>query len=150
MSCKDERANQNLSSKKNLLEQANWFLGSWQNKSNRGDFYENWSRINDSLYQAESFVLVKKDTVFYEQVRLMQKNDSLYMIVSVRNQNKEKPVSFYLTQNLKNKLTFENPKHDFPTKIIYKKVANDSMVASIEGLQNGKRVEEYFPMKKSK
>ncbi|POS01310.1 hypothetical protein Q361_11121 [Flavobacterium croceum DSM 17960] len=150
LSCKNETVSPNLIGKKSLVEKANWFLGSWENKSDMGDFYEKWQRVNDSLYQAESFILVKKDTVFYEQVRLKQKKDSLYMIVSVRNQNKEKPVVFYLTQNSENQLTFENPKHDFPTKIVYKKATTDSIVASIEGKQNGKKVQEYFPMKKSK
>ena len=90
--------------------------------------------------------MVKKDTVFYEQVRLEQKKDSLYMIVSVRNQNKEKPVVFYLTQNSENQLTFENPKHDFPTKIVYKKVTTDSIVASIEGEQNGKKIRVHYSL----
>ena len=31
----------------NSLEQANWFLGSWQNNTSDGDFTEIWKQKND-------------------------------------------------------------------------------------------------------
>lgn len=132
------------------LKKAEWFIGSWKNNTKDMNFVENWKIESDSSYSAESFVLVSKDTVFYESVNLIQKNDSLFYIVSVRNQNNEKPVSFYLTKSNNNQLVFENPKHDFPNKIVYNKINNDSMVATIEGIKNGKKQNEAFPMKRKK
>ena len=43
---------------------------------------------------------------------------------------------------------FENPGHDFPKKISYTKITNDSLVAEISGQQQGKPASEKFAMKK--
>lgn len=45
---------------------------------------------------------------------------------------------------------FENPKHDFPNKIIYKKITSDSIFAQIFGNENGVKKFENFPMKRVK
>lgn len=134
----------------NLLNKANWFLGSWGNITKEATFKEVWNKNNDSSFVGESFVFVEKDTVFYERMDLFQKNDSLILKISVKDQNKEKPVSFYLTKSNDKEVTFENPKHDFPTKIVYTKITNDSMVGAIYGKKNGKELSETFPMKKTK
>jgi Domain of unknown function (DUF6265) len=109
---------------------------------------EIWTKENDSTYKGKSFVTIAKDTVFYENVSLEQKNDSLFYIVSVRDQNKEEPVAFYLTKLSEKQLVFENPKHDFPNKIAYNKINNDSIVAEISGIQKGKENKESFLMKR--
>ncbi len=132
------------------LEQAKWLLGKWENVTQESDSREIWTQKNDSVLFAESFTTVGKDTVFYEKVELVARKDSLFYIVSVRDQNKEKPVSFYLTQSTDNQLVFENPKHDFPNKIKYTKIAKDSIFATIYGTQNGKETAVDFPMKRSK
>lgn len=134
----------------NQLKKANWFLGNWENISKEATFKEFWSKKTDSSYFAESIVIIEKDTVFYEKMDLFQKSDSLILKISVKDQNKEKPVSFYMTKSNENELTFENPKHDFPTKIVYTKITNDSLVAAIYGKKNGKEISETFPMKKTK
>jgi hypothetical protein len=130
------------------LQKANWFLGKWENLTPEAHFKENWIRKNDSTFTAQSIVIAKKDTVFYENIVLEQKKDSLLYIVSAKDQNKEKPVSFYLTSASDTKLVFENPKHDYPNKIVYAKITNDSMLATIFGSQNGKQQKEDFPMKR--
>ena len=134
----------------NRLKKANWFIGSWENSSKEATFKEIWKTKNDSSFVGESFVIVEKDTVFYEKIDLFESNDSLFYKVSVKDQNKEKPVSFYLTKSDDKELTFENPKHDFPAKIVYTKITNDSLVAVIYGKKDGKEMSENFPMKKTK
>ncbi len=130
------------------LEKANWFLGEWKNPTPNAHFTEIWTKENDSIYKAKSFVTIKKDTVFYENIILEQKNDSLFYTVSVKAQKKEQPVSFYLTTSSANQLIFENPKHDYPNKIIYTKITNNNILAEISGIQNGKKIKESFPMKR--
>lgn len=130
------------------MKQANWFLGSWQNKTSDGDFTEIWKQKNDSVYLGVSYVIVKTDTVFYELISLEQKNKKWNYIVSVKNQNNEQPVSFEMTSMTPSQLVFENSKHDFPSKIIYTKITQDSIVAKISGILKGKEQTEYFPMKR--
>jgi hypothetical protein len=146
VSCKKEIKSETKSYAQ--LEKANWFLGEWKNPTPNAHFTENWIKKNDSTFSAQSFVTIKKDTVFYENIVLEQKNDSLFYIVSVKDQNKGKPVSFYLSSSSSNRLVFENPKHDYPNKISYTKITNDSVFAEIFGTQNGKEMREAFPMKR--
>ncbi|MBK8367087.1 MAG: hypothetical protein IPL10_06630 [Bacteroidetes bacterium] len=148
-SSKQEEAT-TIASKVNLLDTAKWFIGTWQNQTSDGLFTEQWDQKNDSVYSAISTVIVNKDTVFYESISLEQKDDSLYYIVSVKDQNKELPVSFKLISVTDNQLVFENAKHDFPSKITYSKIKEDSVVAFISGLIDGKEKIEQFPMKKIK
>jgi hypothetical protein len=131
------------------MEQANWFLGSWQNKTSDGDFTEIWRQKNDSVYLGVSYVIVEKDTVFYELISLEQKNKKWNYCVSVKNQNNEQRVSFELTSMTSNQLVFENSKHDFPSKITYTKITQDSMVAKISGIIKSEEQTENFPMKRS-
>ncbi len=130
------------------LEKAKWFLGDWENKVNDARFTEIWKQRNDSTLAGESFVIENKDTLFYEQVDLVQRNDSLFYVVSVKDQNGEKPVSFHLTQSGKNEVVFENPKHDFPTKITYVRITEDRLIATISGTKDGKPSSEQFEFKR--
>lgn len=128
------------------IEKANWFIGDWENVSDEGSFREIWTKKNDSVYSGLSIVVIEQDTVFYENVSLEQKKDSVFYNVSVKGQNKEQAVSFYLTSSDNDKLVFENPNHDYPSKITYSKVSKDSIVAEIFGLKDGKKITESFPM----
>jgi hypothetical protein len=79
-------------------------------------------------------------------VRLEQRKNDLFYIVSVPNQNEEQPVAFKLTSSTIDYLVFENPEHDFPKKITYKLVTKDSLYAEISG--DGKS--QGFPFTKIK
>ncbi len=128
------------------LEKANWFSGRWENKTPDGVFSEEWKTENDSVMVGTSYFINGKDTLFAETIRLEQKENNLFMIVSVPNQNEEKPVAFKLTSSTSDNLVFENPEHDFPKKITYKLVTKDSLYAEISG--DGKS--QGFPFKKKK
>ncbi len=130
------------------LEQASWLLGNWENISEDGAATENWKKENDSTFKAESFIIAEEDTVFYEKVTLQLRKDTLDFVVSTRNQN-EAPVSFRLVNSNEKTLVFENPQHDFPTKITYNKIGADSIYAEISGTVNGSERKEGFPFKKS-
>ncbi len=131
------------------LEKAAWFIGEWGNKSKEGELTERWKKENDSVYFGESyFVVGEKDTVFAEHVKLEDKNGKLSFTVTVPGQNDELPVTFMMTSSTDNQIVFENPKHDYPSKIVYYKVGNDSLVAEIFGLKKGKAASEKFLMAK--
>lgn len=131
------------------LEQASWFLGEWANRSPEGELTERWKKVNDSVYHGESyFVIAGKDTVFAETVSLEEANGKLAYVVTVPNQNDAKPVRFEMTTANDSVIIFENPKHDFPNKITYNKIGNDSLVAEISGVKEGKPSAELFALKK--
>jgi len=130
------------------IEQANWFLGTWNSKTTNGNLTETWKQMNDSVYVGESYVIVKTDTLFYESIRLMKKNKKWNYVVAVKNQNNEQPVSFEMTRLTPTQLVFANPTHDFPSTISYTQITQDSMMAEISGLIKGKKQSQHFYMKR--
>ncbi|MDI9312633.1 MAG: DUF6265 family protein [Limnohabitans sp.] len=130
-----------------LIEKTSWFLGEWRNQSKKGDFYENWKKVSDSTFAGVSYIMKGNDTIFNENVLLEQRNDSLFYDVSVNGQDE---TYFYLTKSSKKEVTFENPKHDFPTKITYKLISQDSIIATISGKIKGKEKSVTYPMHKKK
>lgn len=132
------------------IERANWLIGNWINKTDRGTLVENWKKVNDSVYNGESYLILDKDTVFGESVVLKETNNKLTYTVIVGGQNNEEAVRFEMTSITDNKIIFENPDHDFPIKITYHNTSNDSLVAQISGERNGKPTLEEFVMVRGK
>lgn len=129
---------------------ANWLLGQWENKSDDGNLLETWKKVNDSLFVGEAYFIKEKDTLHSEKIQLKQKGEDLFYIATVKGQNNDKPVTFKYNDTLQKLLVFENPKHDFPQKIMYSQITKDSIVIQISGMQQGKPSSERFSMKKTK
>ena len=145
VSCKKSDANE-----KDKIKAANWLLGNWENKTADGTLTEYWKKVNDSTFQATSYYIKAKDTLHFESITLQQKGEELTYNAAVKGQNDDKAVAFKLTTETEKQLVFENPKHDYPQKIIYTLITPDSLVAKISGIQQGKPSSEQFSMKKIK
>jgi uncharacterized protein DUF6265 len=66
----------------------------------------------------------------YEQLRLHTAGDTLVYTALPSGQSL---ADFKSTSITATALVFENPTHDFPKKIIYRRVGEDSLVARVEG-----------------
>lgn len=133
-----------------LLAKNNWLIGSWKSLTEKGYSVETWTKINDTLFEGYSYSVKGTDSVPLETVHLAEKKGILYYIPTVNGQNDEKPVEFKLSAHTPNQLIFENPEHDFPTKIIYNQLSADSLLAQISGPVNGSMETRQFPMKRVK
>lgn len=142
-SCKESDANE-----KEKIKAANWILGNWENKSADGNLSENWKKVNDSTFEAQSYFIKEKDTLHFESIQLQQKSEELTYSTTVKGQNENKAVTFKLTTATEKQLVFENSKHDYPQKIVYTQINPDSLLAKISGIQQGKPSSEQFSMKK--
>ena len=131
-----------------LLEKMDWLIGNWESKLPEGVLTETWKKDNDSTYSGNSFFITEKDTVHFESIKLYQKADSIIYSTTVIGQNNDDPVEFNQTNTTENVFTFENLKHDYPQKIVYKKVNENNLVATISGIQQGKKNSESYPMQK--
>ncbi len=129
------------------IEKAKWLLGRWENDSRAGKMVEEWATFNDSTLIGFGLFIVGQDTVFSEDMQLVQRGDSLSFSAKAYGQNDDKPVKFDMTSSAENEMTFENPAHDFPKKIIYKHV-KDSLIAEVSGVEKGQPKTEWFRMKK--
>lgn len=129
---------------------ADWLIGKWENNSAIGNLSETWTKVNDSIYEGESFFIKGKDTLHFEKIQMKQKGEDLFYIATIKGQNKDKAVTFKHNDTIKKQLVFENPKHDFPQKISYSQITKDSIIIQISGIQQGKASSERYSMKKSK
>lgn len=136
--------------KKNGIHNAEWLIGMWVNQTQEGSIYETWAKTNDSEFSGKSYFLKDKDTIFLENIRLVQAQNGLFYIPTVKNQNDGLPVRFTGKTITEKQLVFQNPQHDFPQIISYTKVGSDTLVAEISGTQNGRGRKGIFPMKRVK
>ncbi len=118
--------------------------GSWIIKNEKADIHEIWERRNASLLTAVSFYLANGDTTNVETIELKIIDGSIHYIPVV--QHNAGAVYFKASVLNDSIAVFENPEHDFPTKIIYRKINGDSLHARIEGIKNGKLkgIDYYF------
>jgi hypothetical protein len=80
-------------------------------------------------------------TVEYEFLQIRQQADGVYYVAKPSGQPE---ASFKLVKAGSGEIVFENPAHDFPQRILYKRT-NDSLAARIEGTMGGKARGVDFP-----
>lgn len=134
----------------NDITKAKWLIGTWENKTPKGSIYETWSKISNNEFSGKSYIVKEKDTIVFENIRLVQEQGGLFYIPTVKNQNDGLPVRFALKTISETQLVFENPQHDFPQIISYTKIISDSLVAEISGTKNGQERKQAFSMKRVK
>jgi hypothetical protein len=134
----------------NDIKKAEWLIGTWENKTESGNIYESWTKMNEHEFSGRSYMLNEKDTVVFENIRLVQEQDELFYVPTVKNQNEGLPVRFASTTISATEIIFENSQHDFPQIISYSKMNADSLVAEISGIKNGQKQKQIFPMKRVK
>ena len=146
--CDQKPTIENESIKLKKIEQAHWLVGTWFSKSGERSNYERWNKYNDSTYLGRSYSIQHGDTVSAESITLVQHGEEINYIPMVRGQNNDMPVMFKLVSSDSNKLIFENPAHDFPQIITYRRVPPDSLIAEISGMINGEHQAQKFPMRR--
>jgi hypothetical protein len=114
----------------------NSWEGEWKSTDSTGSFIETWSRINDTLYIGRGLMIANKDTLFNEEIKLVFNRNTVQYLVKAAGQNDDEIVPFAMTQFSKDSWVFENPKHDFPKRITYFLKSTDSLIATVEGIQD--------------
>jgi len=127
-----------------------WLLGKWENNSDTGNLTETWDKLNDSIFNGAAYFIKGKDTLHFEKMQLLQKGEELVYISSIRGQNNDKAISLLHNIEIENPLVFENPKNDYPKKISYSLISNDSIVIQISGIQQGKSSSVNYSLNKIK
>lgn len=123
------------------LNQLAWMLGSREMVTSNELILETWEKENDTLFIGKSYNLTQYDTTLTETIQLIQKENIIYYIPLVFNQNEGEPVLFELISQNPEQLIFENLEHDFPNRICYFK-DDKNINAWIEG--GDKKIDFYF------
>jgi hypothetical protein len=122
------------SDKTQELSSLKWMLGNWESKNEEGTLYEAWTESDDSTYLGHAYAIsVDGDTTFSENAKVMLRKGQIVYSVTVNN---EETTDFTLV-DIEEQAVFENINHDYPQRIIYKKMSSDSLFARIEGTVDG-------------
>lgn len=114
-----------------------WLQGTWVANEPTTNFFETWSIEDDSTFKAFSYMLKGKDTLFSERITLAYRMGKTWYQPVQAGENNQQTVQFELVDSSQHQYVFENKLHDFPQRIIYKRVGADSLWAWIEGTEKG-------------
>jgi len=130
ISCKKDASNSYSE-----LEKARWFIGEWEDISREGRLSETWIVKNDSTFAAETYFITAEtnDTIFSEIVDLIQRGNDLFYSPTFTDNKSNNGIEFKMTSSTDDFLVFENPENDFPKKITYMRIHQDSIFAEISG-----------------
>jgi Domain of unknown function (DUF6265) len=118
-----------------LVDHLGWLAGCWEMGSGARVVEEQWTRPRGGVMLGAGRTMQGDSLVEYEQVRLLQRGGRLVYAAAPSGQP---PAEFESTAVTDTSVSFENPSHDFPQRISYRKVGADSLVARVEGMRGGK------------
>jgi Domain of unknown function (DUF6265) len=122
----------NASTQTPTLADIAWISGAWQTApSERRQIEEHWTQAAGAAMLGMSRTVVGDTTVEFEYLRIEQRADGIYYVAHPKARCPG--TDFKLTRASATEAVFENPQHDFPKRVIYRKGADDSLTASIDG-----------------
>jgi len=124
------------------IEDLGWLVGSWKRTNNKPGQtgIENWIIDPEIGLRGYGITMRGSDTLFVEKMRIVTgDNDALYFVADVIEN--PKPVYFRITSIQQSEFICENPEHDFPKRITYRRRTKDLEV-KISG--NDKSIDYKF------
>jgi uncharacterized protein YciI len=112
-----------------------FLVGTW--KMEHKEVYERWDKLNENSLKGFSYTWKDGQMYISEYLDISKVGNKIMYSATVLEQNSGKPVFFTLTKT-DSTYVFENPKHDFPKKMVYQK-RNDTeiLVQVTDGKQKG-------------
>jgi len=127
----------------NVVGRLGWIAGCWQQAGANGRLVEEqWMTPRGNTMMGMSRTVRGDSLVEYEQLRIGERAGKAVYFAMPSGQQ---PSEFTAASASDTIVVFENPQHDFPQRIIYKKRGADSLVARIEGTMNGRSRGVDFP-----
>jgi hypothetical protein len=125
-----------------------WLAGTWKITTGKGYVIEKWRVLNDSTLSGKSFFVKanSSDSLLQESLELVLRKGQWTYISTVQGQNSNQPVPFKIVFLRATEFICENPTHDYPQRIAYRRV-KDLLYASIEGKKNGRFNKSNFDFK---
>lgn len=112
----------------------NFMLGTWKHESK--DQFEAWEKVSELELSGEGYKIIDGKKQLWETLSIQKIDGQWVFQARVPDQNEGEVVSFILNPNSKATLSFENEAHDFPKKIQYRPISEDSIQVHVVG-KNG-------------
>jgi len=116
-----------------------WMVGSWETgPGGKRQIEEHWTQAAGATMIGMGRTVAGEKTVEFEYLRIEQRADGIYYVAHPKAQCPG--TDFKLTRASATEAVFENPQHDFPKRIIYRKGEDDSLTASVDGGEGTKAI----------
>jgi hypothetical protein len=127
------------------LDRLGWLAGCWVEEFENGLREEQWmAPLGESMLGVSRTVAAGK-TVEYEYLRIEDQDGVLVYIAAPSGQSIAPFRQIELTDST---VVFADPAHDFPQRIRYRRLADGSLLAQIEGERKGETQVIDFPMRR--
>lgn len=107
-----------------------WMAGSWRAEWPGGSSEELWTDPDGGLMLGLNRSVREGKKTGFEFLRIEERNGAVVYLASPGGAS---PTAFELTEAKRNRAVFENPKHDFPQRIVYWK-KDTNLCARVETL----------------
>jgi hypothetical protein len=124
------------------LEPTRWLLGSWIADGGKRIVTETWTEAGPTTFEGEGLTRdpTNGSVVDGEALRLVAMGDGVFYVAKVAHN--DYPVAFRLTTCETGRLVFENPGHDFPRRLEYRRVNDDRIEVQVsDGAARGFRLD---------
>ena len=123
------------------LDALRWLAGCWEMRQGDRITEEQWMAPRGGVMIGMSRTVRGDSLIELEQVRIETRGAALVYVASPLRQA---TAEFTGNASSDGAAIFENPAHDFPSRISYRRQGTDSLIASIAGQRGGKtRAIEY-------
>lgn len=116
--------------------------GTWEADFGSFKYYEEWKMEDDKLI-GKGYRIKEGETFNGEQLLLIKIHGYISYIATVGTQQ---PILFALKNRDHGNYVFENKEHDFPQKIIYNIIDNDTIKVYVSGEMNGEITQDEYNM----
>ena len=110
-----------------------WLAGYWLSCEDGVEVSETWSNRRGGIMLGSS-ITIGDDAFGWEQARIEASEEGLTFHAQPRNQP---AAAFRLVRSGPTEAVFENPAHDFPQRVIYRR-EGDRLTGRIEGTSGGR------------
>jgi len=115
----------------NKISRVDFMVGTW--KMEGKEQYEVWESTKNKELIGYSYRFNDNQKIITETLSIKIIENNIIYEATVPDQNEGKTIPFTLNNEIKEYLSFENIKHDFPKKIQYKRLNNDEIEVTVLG-----------------
>lgn len=127
------------------VRQLAWLAGCWARESGATLVEEQWMRPRGGAMLGMSRTIRRDTVVEYEHLRIFDRGGRAVYAALPSGQALTEFESAAIGDTL---VIFENPAHDFPQRVIYRRRGADSLIARIEGTRGGRPSAVDFPFRR--
>ena len=111
-----------------------WMAGCWERRANNLVVTEQWSFPRAKMMLGAGQTTRGDSTIEYEHTRIFDRDGRLVYSAQPSGQT---PAEFVADSVSGYSVVFSNPAHDFPQRVIYRRLGADSLLGRIEGRRGG-------------